>query len=50
MNYLVEIRNVEGKSVVSSRTIAEQLGKRHSHVLESIEKIKEEAQPIFRLS
>ncbi|MDU7298236.1 MAG: phage regulatory protein/antirepressor Ant [Finegoldia magna] len=43
MNYLVEIRNVDGKGVVSSRTIAEQLGKRHSHVLESIEKIKEDS-------
>lgn len=43
MNYLVEIKNVDGKSVVSSRTIAEQLGKRHSHVLESIEKIKEDS-------
>lgn len=40
MNYLVEIKNVDGKSVVSSRTIAEQLGKRHADVLESIEKIK----------
>lgn len=39
MNYLVEIKNVEGQSVVSSRTIAEQLERRHSDVLERLESI-----------
>ena len=39
MNYLVEIRNVDGKSVVSSRTIAEQLGKEHSKVIRTLEQI-----------
>lgn len=39
MNYLVEIKNVDGKSVVSSRTIAEQLGKEHSKVIRTLEEI-----------
>lgn len=40
MNELtVKIENVNGQLVVSSRVIAEQLGKQHKHVLESIENI-----------
>lgn len=38
-NLVVKIENVNGQLVVSSRVIAEQLGKRHSDVIESIEKI-----------
>ena len=38
---LVNIDNRDGKLVVSSRIIAEQLGKRHSDVLEQIERISE---------
>lgn len=39
MNYLTEIENKDGVNVVSSRVIASQLDKRHSDVLESIDKI-----------
>ena len=39
MNYLVEIEKKDGLNVVSSRVIANQLGKRHSDVLESLENI-----------
>lgn len=41
MTNLVKIETVNGMNVVSSRDIAEGLGKRHSHVLESLEKILE---------
>lgn len=36
---IVKIENINGQLVVSSRVIAEQLGKQHKHVLESIENI-----------
>ena len=39
MNYLTEIENKDGINVVSSRVIANQLGKQHKHVLESIDNI-----------
>ena len=40
MNELVvKIENVNGQLVVSSRVVAEQLGKRHSDVIEGLEKI-----------
>lgn len=39
MRELVKIENINGKMVVSSRVIAEQLGKMHKHVLESLENI-----------
>ncbi len=39
MNDLVKIENQNGKLVVSSRVVAEQLGKRHSDVIPQIEKI-----------
>ena len=38
---LVIINNVNGQNVVSSRTIAEQLGKRHDNVVRDLEKILE---------
>lgn len=41
MNINIKIRNFNGMNVVSSRDIAEGLGKRHTHVLESLEKIIE---------
>lgn len=40
-NLIIDIKNKEGQLVVSSRVIAEQLRKRHSDVLESLEKILE---------
>lgn len=39
MNYLTKIENKDGINVVSSRVIANQLGKQHKHVLESIDNI-----------
>ena len=39
MNELIKVETVNGMNVVSSRDIAEGLGKRHSDVLESITKI-----------
>lgn len=39
MNYLTKIENKNGVNVVSSRVIANQLGKQHKHVLESIDNI-----------
>lgn len=39
MYEIINIENVNGINVVSSRVIANELGKRHSHVIESIEKI-----------
>lgn len=39
MNYLPKLENCNGMYVVSSRIIANQLGKRHSHVLESIDNV-----------
>lgn len=42
MNELVvKIENVNGQLVVSSRVVAEQLGKRHDHIIRDIEKILE---------
>lgn len=41
MNNLVKIETINGMNVVSSRDIAEGLGKRHSDVLESLDKILE---------
>lgn len=38
---LIKIENINGNLVVSSRVVAEQLGKRHSDVIEQIEKILE---------
>ncbi|MBF0747413.1 Rha family transcriptional regulator, partial [Gemella sp. 19428wG2_WT2a] len=38
-NLLIKINNYNGEQVTSSRNIAENLGKRHSHVVESIEKL-----------
>lgn len=39
MNYLVEIEKKDGLNVVSSRVIANQLGKEHSKVIRSLEQI-----------
>ena len=39
MNNLVKIETVNGMNVVSSRDVADGLGKQHKHVLESIENI-----------
>lgn len=41
MKDLIEIQNQNGKLVVSSRVIAENLNKRHSDVLESLDSISE---------
>ena len=41
MNINIKIQNFNGMNVVSSRDIAEGLGKRHSDVLESLDKILE---------
>lgn len=38
-NLIIDIKNKEGQLVVSSRVIAEQLGKRHDHVIRDLEKI-----------
>ena len=40
-NLLIKVETREGKLVVSSRTIAEQLGKRHDNVVRDLEKILE---------
>ena len=40
-NIIAKIENVNGELVVSSRVIAEQLGKRHDHVIRDLEKILE---------
>lgn len=40
-NLEVVINNINGQNVVSSRTIAEQLGKRHDNVVRDLEKILE---------
>ena len=40
-NIIAKIENVNGELVVSSRIIAEQLGKRHDHVIRDLEKILE---------
>ena len=45
-NIIAKIENVNGELVVSSRVISEQLGKRHSDMLEQIDKILEN--PSFR--
>ena len=39
MNINIKIQNFNGMNVVSSRDVADGLGKRHSDVLESIENI-----------
>ena len=36
---IIKVENVNGRLVVSSRVVAEQLGKQHKHVLESLENI-----------
>lgn len=41
MNELINIKEHEGKSVVSSREVANNFEKKHKHVLESIENLKE---------
>ena len=44
-----KIENRDGKLVVSSRVIAEQLGKEHKHVLESLNKLILESQNLDSL-
>ncbi|WP_231101140.1 Rha family transcriptional regulator [Streptobacillus moniliformis] len=39
---LIKIENINGINVVSSRVIAEGLGKRHADVLEKLEKVYED--------
>lgn len=41
MNELINIKEYEGKPVVSSREVANNFEKKHKHVLESIENLKE---------
>lgn len=40
-NIIAKIENINGELVVSSRVIAEQFNKQHSHVLASLEQILE---------
>ena len=40
-NIIAKIENINGELVVSSRVISDQLGKRHSDMLEQIDKILE---------
>lgn len=53
MNELINIKEHEGKPVVSSREVANNFEKKHKHVLESIENLKEGGsrkigRPIYR--
>lgn len=42
MNQLINIKNQDGKLTVSSREIAENFGKEHKHVLETVRNITAE--------
>lgn len=53
MGELINIKEHEGKPVVSSREVANNFEKKHKHVLESIENLKEGGsrkigRPIYR--
>ena len=48
MNYEVKIESKNGINVVSSRVVAKQLGKKHSDVLDSLNRILESGN--FRVS
>ncbi len=45
MNIITKIENFNGINVVSSRTIAHQLEKRHSHVIRDIDNILKSENP-----